>query len=100
MSLSNNDLYRKYDQLIKLKQETYEIVHKRCVNTIKNTSSLGKLSCIYEIPKYIVGGSYPLVNPEYCANYVINKILKDNTNIRCEFIKPNVIICDWRRNQK
>lgn len=100
MSLNDEDLYKKYDELIKLKQDTYETVYKRCRNMIKNTASLGKLSCIYEIPNYIIGGSCPIIKPEYCANYVINKILQENPKIRCKFLKPNIIAVDWRRLKK
>lgn len=97
MSIKNSDLYKKHEEIIKLKKETYDKITKRCINTIKLTANTGELICTFEIPYFIFGTSYPLINIEYCANYVINKITNENSSIRMYFIKPNIILADWRR---
>jgi Family of unknown function (DUF5759) len=97
MALKNNDLYKKHDQLIELKKETYEQLYKRCKSTIKLTSDTGELVCIYEIPEFVFGSSYPIINVEYCANYLMNKLHMENKNIKTKFIEPNLIFIDWRR---
>ena len=99
MSLDNKDLYKKHDQLIQLKKETYDKIFTRCVNTIRLTSNAGELICLFEIPNFVFGSSYPLINIESCANYVMNKLKLANTNIKTLFIEPNLIFIDWRRNK-
>ncbi|BCS83094.1 hypothetical protein QLL95_gp1029 [Cotonvirus japonicus] len=97
MALKNDDLYRKHDQLINLKKQTYEKLYNRCVNIIKLTSSAGELLCIFEIPSFMFGTSFPIINVEYCANYIINKLTQSNENIKVTFIKPNILFIDWRK---
>ena len=97
MEINNNDLYKKHDQLIKLKKETYDKLYIRCKNLIKLTSDAGELICLFKIPEFLFGSSYPIINIESCGNYIMNKLTKANKNIRTEFIKPNLIFIDWRR---
>ena len=97
MALNNNDLYKKHDQLIQLKKETYEKLYNRCVNNIKLTSNAGELICLFEIPSFLFGSSYPIINIESCANYIMNKLTTTNSNIKTSFIEPNIIFIDWRR---
>lgn len=98
MDLKNNDLYKKHDQLIKLKRETYEKLYNRCKNQIKLTSDTGELICLFEIPNFLFGSSYPIINIESCANYIMNKLVNANKNIKTTFIEPNIIFIDWRRD--
>lgn len=98
MALHNNDLYKKHDQLIELKRETYEKLYNRCKNRIKLTSDAGELICLFEVPAFLFGSSYPIINIESCATYIINKLQKANHNIKATFIEPNFIFIDWRRN--
>jgi hypothetical protein len=97
MDLNNNNLYKKHDQLVQLKKETYEKLYNRCKNTIKLTSDAGELICLFEIPKFLFGSSYPIINIQSCANYIMNKLLQANHNIKTTFIEPNIIFIDWRR---
>lgn len=97
MELNNNDLYKKHDQLIKLKRETYEKLYNRCKNKIKLTSDAGELICLFEIPNFLFGSSYPIINIECCANYIMNKLTRANRHIKTTFIEPNIIFIDWRR---
>ena len=97
MDLDNRNLYKKNDQLMQLKQETYEKLFNRCKNTIKLTSDAGELICLFEIPSFLFGSSYPFINIEVCAEYIINKLAKANNNIKTTFIEPNMLFIDWRR---
>jgi hypothetical protein len=99
MSLRQEDLYGKHDQLIELKRQTYETLYKRCVNIIKLTAATGELMCIFEVPRFMFGVPYALINQEMCANYIINKLSQTNRHIKCLFVTPNYIIIDWRRNE-
>ena len=96
---NNNDLYKKHDQLIKLKKETYEKLYNRCMSNIKLTSNAGELICFFEIPPFLFGSSYPIINIESCANYIMNKLTTTNSNIKTSFIEPNIIFIDWRREK-
>ncbi|ANB50555.1 hypothetical protein [Powai lake megavirus] len=97
MNLGNDDLYQKHDQLINLKKETYEKLYQRCANIIKLTSKAGELICLFEIPSFLFGSSYPIINIKSCANYIINKLTESNNNIRVTFVEPNILLIDWRR---
>lgn len=97
MEIKNNDLYKKHDQLIHLKKETYEKLYSRCINTIKLTSNAGELICIFEIPNFVFGSSYPIINVKSCATYIMEKLTRVNKNIRTTFFEPNIIFIDWRR---
>ena len=98
MDLNNNNLYKKHDQLIQLKKETYEKIFNRCKNTIKLSSDAGELICLFEIPNFLFGSSYPIINVQSCSNYIINKLTQANSNIKTTFIEPNIIFIDWRRD--
>ena len=97
MSLRDTDLYKKHDQLVELKKSTYDQLYQRCKNTIKLTSDAGELLCVYEIPEFLFGSSYPIINIKYCANYIMNKLYAANKNIKTTFIEPNLLLIDWRR---
>jgi len=97
MDLDNDDLYKKHDQLIELKRETYEKLYNRCKNTIKLTSDAGELICLFIIPKFVFGSGYPIINVESCYNYINNKLKRANRHIKTTFIEPNIIFIDWRR---
>lgn len=97
MSLKSNDLYGKHDQLISLKKSTYDKLYKKCENVIKLTANAGELICIFEIPQFLFGSSYPIINVPSCANYIMNKLVTANHNIKTSFIEPNLILIDWRR---
>lgn len=99
MKLGNNDLYKKHDQLINLKKQTYDKLYNRCLNHIKLTADAGELVCIFEIPAFLFGSSYPLINIKYCANYIINKLAEAHKNIKTEFVEPNILFIDWRRQE-
>lgn len=98
MEIGNNDLYKKHDKLIQLKKETYDKIYERCKKLIKLTSDTGELICIFEIPAFLFGSSYPIINIGSCANYIMNKLTNVNKNIKTAFIEPNFIFIDWRRD--
>ncbi|AAV50713.1 hypothetical protein [Acanthamoeba castellanii mimivirus] len=97
MVLNDDDLYKKHDQLVNLKRQTYEKIFNRCVNTIKLSSDAGELICLFQIPNFLFGTGYPIVNIKYCANYIINKLSEMNENIETTFIDPNILFIDWRK---
>ena len=99
MSLKNEDLYGKYEQLIKLKRETYDKLYKRCVNQIKMASKMGDLVCVFIIPGFLFGSCYPIIDIPSCANYMMDKLTNENNNIKTSFIEPNIIFIDWRKNE-
>jgi hypothetical protein len=96
MSLSNDDLYQKHNQLIKLKKDAYDKLYNRCKNSIKLTSKTGQLYCFFEIPVVVFGIGYRITNIRGCADYIISKITSENSNIKCTFEEPNIIFFDWR----
>ncbi|AYV85372.1 MAG: hypothetical protein Satyrvirus13_5 [Satyrvirus sp.] len=98
MDLDNFDLYKKHDQLIKLKRETYDKLYTRCKNRIKLASNAGELICLFEIPNFLFGSSYPIINIRSCSNFIMNKLTRANKNIKTTFIEPNIIFIDWRRD--
>jgi hypothetical protein len=99
MDLNNSDLYKKHDQLMELKRQSYDQLYKRCLKTIKLTADVGELLCFFEIPSFIFGSSYPIINIASCANYIMNKLAKSNRNIRTAFFEPNLVFIDWRRDE-
>jgi hypothetical protein len=98
MDLNNNDLYKKHDQLIELKRQTYEKLYTRCKNRIKLTSDASELICLFEIPNFLFGSSYPIINIQSCANYIMNKLTSANKHIKTTFVEPNILFIDWRRD--
>jgi len=99
MAIRNDDLYKKHDQLISLKRQTYEKLYTRCKNRIKLTSDAGELVCLFEVPNFMFGSGYPIINISACANYIINKLTLANQHIKAIFIEPNLIFIDWRRDE-
>ncbi len=99
MDLNTSDLYKRHEQLMELKKQTYDKLYIRCLNTIKLTANTGELVCCFEIPSFLFGSEYPLINIESCANYIMNKLAKSNKNIRTVFVHPNIIFIDWRRDE-
>lgn len=97
MALQNSDLYKKHDQLAQLKKETYDKIYKTCINLIKKTAETGELMCIFEIPTFSFGASYPIININACAEYIMKKLSIENSNIRSEFIEPDTIFIDWTK---
>ena len=98
MSINNADLYKTHDRLIQLKKETYDKLYKRCQSRIKLSSDAGELICLFEIPNFLFGSSYPIINVKSCANYIMNNLSRANKNIKTIFIEPNIIFIDWRRD--
>lgn len=99
MDLSNGNLYKRHDELSRLKQETYEKLFNRCKNTVKLASDAGELICLFDIPPFMFGSSYPIINVQFCANYIMTKLSQANPNIHSMFIEPNTIFIDWRRDE-
>jgi len=58
---------------------------------------MGELLCIYEIPGFIFGNGYALVNIIECSEYIIGKFGTNNKHIRIQFIEPNMLFIDWRK---
>ena len=98
MDLENFNLYKKHDDMIKLKRDTYEKLYNRCKNRVILASKAGELICLFEIPNFMFGSGYPIINIESCANYIMDKLTRENSNIRTTFIEPNGIFIDWRRS--
>lgn len=98
VTLSSNDLYGKHDQLTNLKKQTYDKLYKRCVNIIKLTARTGELCCIFEVPSFVFGSEFPLINVSSCANYIMSKLTKTNKNIKTVFVPDNMILISWYRD--
>lgn len=97
MDLKEDDLYRRHDQLSTLKKNTYEQIYRRCVNKVKLTANIGELLCVFEIPFFVFGSDYPLINIDSCSKYIMSKLNHSNRHIKTSFIEPNIIFIDWRR---
>src|SRR5271166_5870363 len=98
MSLNIDDLYGKHDQLIKLKKESYDKICNRCINMVKLSAKAGSLYCTFEIPNFEFGSPFPITDIESGAIYIMNNFEQsnkdNNTNIKTEFISPNMIFID------
>lgn len=99
MDLSDNNLYKKHDQLIESKKETYDQIYNKCKNKIKLASDSGELICMYEIPSFLFGASCPIIDVDLCAKYLIKKLKCTNKNIDPTFFKPNILFIDWRKKK-
>ena len=98
MELGKEDLYRRHDQLVNLKRQTYEQLYKRCSNMIKLTADAGELVCIFTIPNFLFGSEYPIINIPSCAKYIMDKLKNASKYIVTSFVEPNIIFIDWRRD--
>ena len=99
--LSDNILYNKRDKLAKKKMETFEIILKRCVQDIRRASDNGDLVCYYKIPPIVFGCVYPMVDIHVCGKYIVDSIMKMNSNIRASVLDmdPNYLFFDWHRTR-
>lgn len=98
MSIRSEDLYKKHDQLIELKKLTYEKLLSRCKNAILLSANAGELMYVFEIPSFMFGSGFPIVNIKSCANYIMNGLSRWNRNIKSTFYEPSYILIDWRRD--
>ena len=98
LTLSSHDLYKRHDQLTILKKQTYDKLYTRCINMIKLTANTGELWCIFEIPPFVFGTEFPLINITSCANYIMNKLAKTNKHIKTAFVPKNTIVISWHRD--
>lgn len=96
--LSDDDLYRNHHNLVELKKQTYDKLFERCVQSVKLASKIGELMCVYKVPSFVFGAPYPTINIEYCSKYIIKKLLRTNKHIKANFIEPDIIFIDWRRD--
>lgn len=97
MSLSNKTLYHKHDMLKRLKVETYDKIYSKCKRQIILTSNTGQLSCFFRVPSFLLGSAFPSINVKICADYVMDKLAKDNPNIVTKFYDPDIIYIDWEK---
>lgn len=97
MRLDDSVLYKRNDELMKMKTNTYEKIYTKCKNTIALTANAGELVCLFEIPRFVLGVEYPIIDVEPCRYYIQNKLYNENKNIKTKFIKPNLLFIDWRR---
>ena len=98
MELKNSDLYKKHDQLSSLKKETYDKIYLSCINLIKKTADTGELICLFDIPKFLFGTGYPIINVPACAEYIMKKLSNANDNIKIEYVAPSFLIIDWTKD--
>jgi hypothetical protein len=97
MELKTSDLYKKHNKLVLLKKNAYDDIFRKCLATIKMTATTGQLWCIYEIPSFSISAGYPIVNNEYCAEYVIEKMSQQSKHVKSHFIEPGLLFFDWRK---
>lgn len=97
MDLNTRDLYKTHDNLIALKEKSYDNMCKKCINAIKLSAKAGELICTYEIPNFVIGSGYSFIDIPACAEYIKDKITKSNRNIHTTFFEPNLLVFDWRR---
>lgn len=97
--IKNEELFGKHDQLIQLKKDTYDKLYTRCLNSVKLASNAGELIALFEIPPFVFGSGFPIINIASCANYIMHKLSNANRHIRTSFIEPNIIFIDWRREE-
>lgn len=99
ISLSSRDLYTTHDNFANLKKQTYDKVYRRCVNIIKLTAKAGQLWCVFEIPPFVFGSEFPLINVTSCANYIMDRLIRSNKHIKAKFIPDNNILISWYRDE-
>lgn len=99
MSLTDEDLYGKYNEIVRMKLSSYDKMYVRCVNLIKRSAQFGEFILVYKIPNILPGSEYPLINIPVCAEYIIDKFKKTNKNIKVNFYEPNYLLFDWRINK-
>lgn len=98
MDLKASDLYKKHQDLSNLKKTSYENIYKKCISKIKLTANTGELVCIYEIPEFLLGSGYSIINIKSCASYIQNKMITSAPDVKTAFIEPNIILFDWRKS--
>ena len=95
MELKNINLYKNRDKLKELENITYQNIYSKCVKLIEITCEKGFTKCQYEIPNFVIGEGYSIIEPVECAIYIRNRVRKENPTIKTKFINPNIIIFDW-----
>jgi hypothetical protein len=76
-----------------IKKESYEYILDKCYNFIKLMANQNKVDCIFEIPKFIYGKTFPSIDQEECAYYIIEELNKNN--FLYYFFPPDKIYISW-----
>ena len=97
MSLSDDVLFGRYDRTLEMKRETYEKILGRCRSIIRQHCEMGRQSCYYQVPPFLLGAAHPIIDIPTCAEYVTSHISRENPKIRAVFRAPNIIYFDWHR---
>lgn len=96
MEITDDDLYKTYNAITKVKQETYEKIYKKCISNIKSEAKKGNLVLFYEIQRF--HPNLVEINISVCSNYIMNKLVRANTNFKTMFLEPNIIFVSWDPN--
>lgn len=96
MELTDEELYLSHNKIKQMKKNTYDSLYNKCVNKVKLVSKKGFMCCLFVIPKIVFGSEYPKINVKYAADYISDKLVKTNKNIKVTFYEPNALFIEWQ----
>mgnify|MGYP001375032166 CR=1 FL=1 len=97
MSISDRELYARFDRLQAERAEAESRILTRCIATIKEACSRGVTRCQYTIPDHVMLIMPHTVDKLSCANYLQVEIPKVNKNLRANYLGEGIMDVDWSR---
>jgi len=97
-TININQLYNSVLEKKVVKYKTYDSVLEKCHQRIKRHAENLKLSCIYTIPKFIIGT--PLYNFEELKQYIKNSLIKSGFKIKQVTLEAIYISWDLKQKNK
>ena len=97
--MSDINVTQLYDSVLKhraIKYKTYESVLKQCHKRIKRHAENFKLSCIYSVPRFIIGT--PLYKYDELKTYLVNSLKKSGFEIK--WVNDQVMYISWDLQNK
>jgi len=102
MGSLREELDKPYQSYMRLKQESYEYVYKKCTAHMKTVANMvtsdDRRYCFFAIDEFVFGRGYPRIDHEECAKFIIEKLSKED--IHAKFVKPNILAISWMRETK
>jgi hypothetical protein len=95
LTLTNNDLYGKYNKLRELKKATYYKLLTRIVKHIREEAKKSKLWTTFIIPNTYYGDGFTTIDREDFARYTKKKLKQINPNVRCKLVKKHELLITW-----
>lgn len=95
-SLNVNELYENAMKKKLKKYKTFDLVLSRCYKKIKTYSKNEFVSCLFDIPEFIIGT--PIYNLNELIIYIIDSLRKDGLYV--ELLYHNILYISWDINDK